>query len=147
MFGQGQPQKTRPICFCGDKSHHWWHSVVSGKQLGSISHRSVTGRRGQLHTFKTAEYEKCVWVCVRACVQVCILCEDWLWSRGYHGAELEAICCLLQSCWTTVSYVNWPFVQCAKWNQHIREMRGARSPLGPRTARTDGQNGSLLLTE
>lgn len=85
---------------------------------------------------------ECVWVC--ACMQVCILCEDWLWSRGYHAAELEAICCLLQSCWTTVSYVNWPFVQCAKWNQHIREMRGARSPLGPRT---DGQNVSLLLTE
>lgn len=98
MFGQGRPRRTRPVCFCGDKSHHWWHSVVSGKQLGSVSQRSVRP------VWTTAHFEnRQVWN-TRARARVCacgrarmdgILCEDWLWSRGYHGAELEAICCLL----------------------------------------------------
>lgn len=138
MFGQGQPQKTQPICFCGDKSHHWWHSVVGGGgQLGSISDRSVTGRRGQLHTLKTAKYETRVCECARAPARVCACVYGWYIERGLtliqgiswrwiRGHLLFAA----ESCWTTVSYVNWPFVQCAKWHQHICEMRGTSSHSG-----------------
>lgn len=65
----------------------------------AASHTDQSGRRGQLHTFKTAKYETrapcvCAWACGRARMDG-ILCEDWLWSRGYRGAELAAICCLL----------------------------------------------------
>lgn len=95
VFGQGRPRRTGPVCFCGDKSHHWWHSVVSGKQLGCVSQRSVRPAWTTAHFYNRQVWNACV--CVWACAYgwYCILCEDWLWSGGYGGAELETICCLL----------------------------------------------------
>lgn len=91
----------------------------------AASHRDQSGRRGQLHTFKTAKYEMGMCVCARVHVWACtygwyivweltlIQMISWCWIRGHLLFAAE-------SCWTTVSYVNWPFVQCAKWNQHIQ---------------------------
>lgn len=108
--------RTQPVCFCGDKSHHWWHSVVSGKQLGSISQRSVRPAWTTAH-FYTHQIWKAhvhVWMVLYIVWGLTLIRRIWrCWIRGHLLFAAE-------SCWTTVSYVNWPFVQCAKWNQHIQ---------------------------
>lgn len=76
------------MTFCGQWETTWQH-------LTEISQAGVDNcTLLKPPSMKWACTRVCQWAFGRARMDD-LLCEDWLWSRGYRDAELEAICCLL----------------------------------------------------
>lgn len=134
--------KIRSICLRGDDSYQLWHSVVTVKQLGSVSQRSVVGWWTQVHAFKPWSMKSVcmceggfewvsLWMDIFVIVLVCCVCvHAWyivlglkLIQRVSQCRMIDHLLCVAESCWTAVSYVNGPFVQRSNKKQHIHEMQ------------------------
>lgn len=105
--------------------------MVTVKQLGSISQRSVIGWWTQLYTYKPWSMKSvCVWqrvlvgICTDGCLSHCV--RVWVHTHRLYSVWglkpiqrisqcwiIDHLLCGGESCWTAVSYVNGPFVQCS----------------------------------
>lgn len=101
------------MTFCGQWETTW-------QRLTQISQAGVDNC-----TLLKLPNMKCACLCV--CLGMLVCTYRWYIVWGLTLIQRISQCWIrghllfaAESCWTTVSYVNWPFVQCAKWNQHIQ---------------------------
>lgn len=116
VFGQWKPEKAQSICLCGGNSYQILHSVVTMKQLGSISQSWATGQWLHWPVETTVDFFTVKNVCVHICVQLHMHGYYIVWGlsliQGISQCWIrDHLLCGADRRWTTVSYVNWPFVQ------------------------------------